>query len=284
MKGIMICEGRVRLFKRVDRPSRYWQAAFNIPGRKRPVVKSSRVPDLAQATAWAERTLAMLMPARKAVIDRSAAMPAFIAADFAPTIRNAKRSVERELALRILEAFDRDPALSQRELARQLGISIGVANHYIGNCVRHGLVGKSNARPSRHSRPAYILTEKGRAQKDLLVSWHVERNLTFFRELRDQYERLCRVCIDRGFRRVVLVGTGDVAAIARLALADMGLSGVSMIEVDPQAIDRIAEAAGAERDGAFVVTDFAAPDRVFAVLCQIAGAGRVFAPPVLIGR
>ena len=85
MKGIIICGGRARLFKRSDRPSRFWQVAFHTEGRRRPVVRSSGQDELPAAVEWASRQIAAPSPGSKAAAP--AVMPGFIAANFPRTIR-----------------------------------------------------------------------------------------------------------------------------------------------------------------------------------------------------
>ncbi|WP_368412876.1 hypothetical protein [Dongia sp.] len=41
-KSVFLAGRGVRLFKRGDRPTRFWQVAFRRPGKARPLVKSVR--------------------------------------------------------------------------------------------------------------------------------------------------------------------------------------------------------------------------------------------------
>ena len=44
------------------------------------------------------------------------------------------------IVLSVLTSIERDSATTQRKLARELGIALGLANAYLRRCVRKGLV------------------------------------------------------------------------------------------------------------------------------------------------
>jgi DNA-binding MarR family transcriptional regulator len=282
MKGIVICEGRARLFKRSDRPSRYWQVAFHTEGRRRPVVKSSRQDELPAAVEWASRQIAAPAATSKAAAPATV-MPGFIAANFPRTIRNAKRAVERQLTLRVLGMIEASPAISQRRLARRLDISIGVANAYVSHCREEGLVAK--AMRGSPGRPGGLtLTTRGRATVDELVTWQIGESLGFYRRLLREYAALYREIERIGGRRVVFVGDGDVASIARLALTPIGLTLAGVVALSESEIERAALGRWiGQRACIFVVTAATTPGRIYASLRRIAGEGRAVIPAALLG-
>ena len=69
---------------------------------------------------------------------------------------------EDQLTLNILDAIENQSDLSQRRLAGDLGIALGLANSYLKRCIRKGLV-KVSAIPS--NRYLYYLTPKGFSEK-----------------------------------------------------------------------------------------------------------------------
>lgn len=103
---------------------------------------------------------------------------------------------------------------SQRGVASELGVALGLANAMIKRCVRKGLI-KIVAAPAR--RYAYYLTPQGLAEKSRLVSEYVSESLRFFGVARAQYVDIWRACAVSGNRRVLLWGRGEVAEIALLS-------------------------------------------------------------------
>ena len=67
-----------------------------------------------------------------------------------------------EYRYKLLKRLEANPEISQRELAGELGISLGRVNYCIQALVEKGLVKASNFRNSKNKKGyAYLLTPKG---------------------------------------------------------------------------------------------------------------------------
>ena len=99
---------------------------------------------------------------------------------------------DERIVLNLLNSVD-DGAQSQRRIAEELGIALGLVNAYLKRCIKKGLVKVSQA-PAR--RYAYYLTPEGFAEKSRLT---VESGA--LREVglgRDCHAVGCRLrCLDR---------------------------------------------------------------------------------------
>lgn len=74
--------------------------------------------------------------------------------------------VDDALRYRILKQLQEDPAISQRDLAQTLGLSLGKTNYCLRALIRKGLVKASNFRNSRNKLAyAYLLTPRGLEEK-----------------------------------------------------------------------------------------------------------------------
>jgi hypothetical protein len=120
---------------------------------------------------------------------------------------------EARITLGLLDAVQRDSKVSQRTLARDLGIALGLTNAYLKRCVRKGLI-KVAATPAK--RYAYYLTPKGFGEKSRLTAAYLARSFHFYRDARDQCDALLADAAAAGRRRVVLAGAGELAEIATL--------------------------------------------------------------------
>jgi len=99
-----------------------------------------------------------------------------------------RMAVENDTALnyRLLKLIEERPAISQRELARELGLSLGKVNYCLKAFVKKGLIKADNFRRSDNKRAyAYLLTPKGIEEKARLT-------LAFFRHVSAEYEALKR--------------------------------------------------------------------------------------------
>ena len=96
---------------------------------------------------------------------------------------------ERQLkALRLLEA---NPELTQRELARELGVSVGAANYCLKALVEKGWVKLENFQrnPSKLGY-LYLLTPIGLAAKTQLTARFLKRKLDEYEALKAEIEDL----------------------------------------------------------------------------------------------
>ena len=96
-----------------------------------------------------------------------------------------------ELRLRVLRALEANPQLSQRQLAAELGVSLGGVNYALKALVERGFVKADNFRKSG-SKVAYlyILTPKGIAEKTSLATAFLGRKLEEYEVLRQEIEAL----------------------------------------------------------------------------------------------
>ncbi len=191
------------------------------------------------------------------------------------------------IMLGLLESVDRDGKQSQRKLAAELGIALGLVNAYLKRCVNKGLV-KISGVPTR--RYAYYLTPQGFAEKSRLTLQYFAASFEFFRRARADCAETFNAARRRGWKCVVLLGISDLAEIATICAAETEttIAGV----VDPTASTDIfvgipvltsLEDARERADG-FVVTDLKAAQDTTRLAVAAFGAERVLAPELLAVR
>ncbi len=203
-------------------------------------------------------------------------------------------SGDPEIVLGLLTSIERDSAVTQRKLAGDLGIALGLANSYLRRCVRKGLVKVSQVPLNRY---AYYLTPQGFAEKSRLTAEYLAYSFDFFRRARRDCSEVLRQCAAEGWRRVVLYGAGELAEISALSGGDSGVEIVCV--VDAAAAGRrcagltvVADLAAARRHAAphaidgIVLTDTRSPQASFEQLRGLAAQdgfapGRVVAPRLL---
>src|SRR5712692_3825163 len=111
-------------------------------------------------------------------------------------MNEALKSVDREktrIILGLLDSVERGGAQSQRRLASELGIALGLVNAYLKRCVRKGLVKVSQA-PAR--RYAYYLTPQGFAEKSRLTVEYLSYSFGFFRQAKADCAALLQAAAD----------------------------------------------------------------------------------------
>lgn len=182
---------------------------------------------------------------------------------------------EDEIVLGILGVVERDPDVTQRRVASELGIALGLANSYVRRCVRKGYVKVSQA-PTR--RYAYYLTPKGFAEKSRLTASYLAHSFAFFRRARLQCDELLGEIAAGGARRIVLMGDGDLAEIFRLLSGKHGIVVARTVDGDASVQDLVRGAGSADH---YVVTSLDRPRELFAEAVRAFGNAKVSAPPLL---
>ncbi len=122
-----------------------------------------------------------------------------------------------QITLNVLTAVEGNSRVSQRALARRLGIALGLVNAYLKRCVKKGYIKVKQIPPNRYG---YYLTPKGFSEKSRLTVKYLSVSFGFFRQARQQCHEQLHHAWANGWRRVCLVGAGDLADIAALCARD----------------------------------------------------------------
>jgi DNA-binding MarR family transcriptional regulator len=199
-----------------------------------------------------------------------------------------RESGNPQIVLGLLTSIENDSAVTQRKLAHDLGIALGLTNAYLRRCVRKGLV---KMREVPLNRYAYYLTPQGFAEKSRLTAEYLSLSLDFFRRARRDCARAADTCAQRGWHRVALGGAGELAEIALLSAVDAGLAVVCVIDAGEAGrrcagVPVVADLAAARHHAgpggldAILLTDTRTPQTSFEALSVLA-PGRVVAPRLL---
>lgn len=132
--------------------------------------------------------------------------------------------------LRLLEEIgNADLPPSQRDLAKKLGVSLGLVNSFVKRLVQKGYF-KASTIP--RNRVKYILTPKGATEKTRLTYKYMQHSYQFYKDARRKFGRLFQRLAEDGTRRIVFYGTGDIAEIAGICLEETDLRLVAVVDND----------------------------------------------------
>ncbi len=113
--------------------------------------------------------------------------------------------------LKLLDEVSRNERVSQRDLARRLGVSLGLVNSFVKRLVNKGYF-KVTTIPRNRLR--YALTPRGMAEKSRLTLDYLRYSVNFYAEIKAVLQRTLEGLVAEDARRLVLWGTGEVAEIA----------------------------------------------------------------------
>jgi hypothetical protein len=190
---------------------------------------------------------------------------------------------DSRIVLGVLNSVE-DGATSQRRMASELGVALGLVNAYLKRCVKKGLVKISEA-PTR--RYAYYLTPFGFAEKSRLTVEYLSSSFSFFRQAKAECVQVFAIAKTRNFQNLVLCGRSDLAEVAILSAIESGVSIVAVVDgyagpspfVGKDVLPTY-ESLPVPFD-AVIVTDVRNPRELFDEAVQRFGADRVLAPRLL---
>ena len=196
---------------------------------------------------------------------------------------DSEHSNER-IVLGLLNAVDDDADRSQRRIATELGIALGLVNAYLKRCIKKGLVKVHDAPPRRY---AYYLTPQGFAEKSRLTVEFLSNSFSFFRMAKGDCARVFETAKASGCNKLVLAGKSDFAEIAILCAVDAGATVVAIVDardegsrfVGVEIVDSYADVKGGF--DAVIVTDVAGAQVSYDQAVEAVGRDRVLVPALL---
>ncbi len=92
-----------------------------------------------------------------------------------------------DVHFRVLHLIEVEPQLTQRELARKLGISLGGVNFCLKSLIDIGNIKVDNfSKNPKKSAYFYLLTPKGISQKSFLTAVFLKRKMEEYRALKKE--------------------------------------------------------------------------------------------------
>ncbi len=140
-----------------------------------------------------------------------------------------EKAVDTYRSFLLMSEIAREEPLSQRELARRLGIALGLVNSYLRNLVAKGYV---RIRTFPRNRYGYLLTPQGIAEKSRLAYQHLGYFTNLYKITRQDYRSLFQSLKAMGVARLIFCGVDEVAEIAYLSLRETGIELVAVVDYE----------------------------------------------------
>ena len=188
-----------------------------------------------------------------------------------------------EITLGLLNAVHDNSAITQRSVASDLGIALGLANAYLKRCIRKGFIKVQQIPSNRYS---YYLTPQGFAEKTRLTADYLTCSFTFFRRAREQCADTLDECEQKGWRRIALAGASDLSEILSLCANDTDVQMVGIIDAHTKhsefaGLPVLTSHKDIDQLDAIVLTDVNNPQDSFDRLHKIWPRERIIAPKLL---
>ena len=129
--------------------------------------------------------------------------------------------------LKILEKVESEHLPSQRDLARELNVSLGLVNSFIKRLAKKGYF-KITTIPK--NRIKYILTPEGAAEKTRLTYEYIQHSYRFYKDARQKLHDLF-VELEKGRQtHIIFYGASDLAEIAYISLQETSIELVAIVD------------------------------------------------------
>ena len=185
------------------------------------------------------------------------------------------RSGEEELTLELLKVVEENSQLTQRSVATQLGIALGLANAYVKRCVSKGLIKIRQAPAKRYQ---YYLTPKGFAEKSRLTASFLRASFEVVQRAKEECDNALRELQSKGADQIVLLGRSELSEVMLLLSRNFNFSQITVVDGDETAAEIIKRVE--EVDG-YIVTSLSRPMEFYVAAVSVHDKRYVVVPKVL---
>lgn len=110
----------------------------------------------------------------------------------------------------LLDAFEKNPKVTQRELSELLGGAVSMINQYIDKYEKEGLLTKVY---TSTKIVEYRITEKGIDRRKLLNIHYLKAAQLIHKDAREEIVNFLKKISENGFKKIILYGAGVVTDI-----------------------------------------------------------------------
>lgn len=117
----------------------------------------------------------------------------------------------------ILDLIEKDANITQREISKIIGVAVSMINSYLDDYEKNGLIKRK-----KHSTKTveYFVTKKGMERRKLLNIWYLKSSHEVYLSAKDNIIKFLNQIIDKGFKKILLYGAGEVAEIMLQVMND----------------------------------------------------------------
>lgn len=120
------------------------------------------------------------------------------------------------ISFKILESIEKQPVITQRDLASELDIALGLTNAYIKRLCKKGYIKVKNLSGKKIK---YILTVKGFTEKAKLTYRYMRHSFEHVKEIKSAIEKNYQKMLQDNVRKILIWGDGDLAELCIIILS-----------------------------------------------------------------
>ncbi len=138
--------------------------------------------------------------------------------------------------LSLLEEIEKDPDVTQADLATQLGVAVGTVNWHLKRLISKGYIKVMRA---ERRKLRYIITPEGLAKRAMLTVDYIEQQFLLYRRIRGKVTEILNGLKAQGIHQVRINNQGDVADICRLTCLEQDVEVVEDARAPVLAVEHL---------------------------------------------
>lgn len=138
---------------------------------------------------------------------------------------------EERNTMELLNSIERSASVSQRHLAKEMGVALGVVNACIKRCAKKGWIKIKHTPATRY---AYFLTPTGFLEKTRLTKLYIRNSFALYRKVSAHFQDCFNAMAQQPEDAVVLVGLSDITEIALHWAQRFGVRVLGVLDLDGQ--------------------------------------------------
>jgi len=117
----------------------------------------------------------------------------------------------------ILDLVEKNKDITQREISKTIGIAVSMVNDHLDTYVKQGFIKRK-----KHTTKTveYLITKKGTERRKVLNIWYLKSSHSIYMQAKDNITTFLNQIIDKGFKKILLYGAGEVAEIILQVMND----------------------------------------------------------------
>jgi FlaA1/EpsC-like NDP-sugar epimerase len=117
----------------------------------------------------------------------------------------------------ILDLIEKNKDITQREMASNLGVALSMVNNYLDEYEKKGYIQRKYI---SSKVVEYHITKSGIERKKVMNIWYLKSSQSIYLSAKDNISSFLKQIIDKGFKKILLYGAGEVAEIIIQVLND----------------------------------------------------------------
>lgn len=110
----------------------------------------------------------------------------------------------------ILDLIEKNPSITQRDISKQINVSVSLVNGYLDNLESKGYL-KREYHSTKHVE--YFITSKGIEHRKLLNIWYLKSSYLIYESAKNNIIEFINQIVLKGFKKILLYGAGEVTTI-----------------------------------------------------------------------